>query len=445
MAAAALYFYPRPPRGGRRRNAGCAAAITNFYPRPPRGGRRGCRGSHEPDLCISIHALREEGDQGLFFGAVHGIISIHALREEGDRSVSGRRIRGSHFYPRPPRGGRLACLVFGKNWQNFYPRPPRGGRQQRAHAAGTAQHFYPRPPRGGRRDASQPPKSPAIFLSTPSARRATPCYGDRSNYHPYFYPRPPRGGRPMVSPTEATLSAFLSTPSARRATDLEIVAHLGGGISIHALREEGDTHTKDRKARCKAFLSTPSARRATSAYVTSWLSFLNFYPRPPRGGRPDNYSTVPTLSQISIHALREEGDINGLSEIRRRYEISIHALREEGDRHSPFHKLVTQYFYPRPPRGGRPLQTAETYWQRDISIHALREEGDTRPVLLPAPVSIFLSTPSARRATHRSGGSGKPGSYFYPRPPRGGRPLCTPQPGFPSLISIHALREEGDL
>ena len=33
---------------------------------------------------ISIHALREEGDQGLFFGAVHGIISIHALREEGD-------------------------------------------------------------------------------------------------------------------------------------------------------------------------------------------------------------------------------------------------------------------------------------------------------------------------------------------------------------------------
>ncbi len=34
-----------------------------------------------------------------------------------------------------------------------------------------------------------------------------------------------------------------------------------------------------------------------------------------------------------------------------------------------------------------------------ISIHALREEGDTRPVLLPAPVSIFLSTPSARRAT----------------------------------------------
>ena len=34
-----------------------------------------------------------------------------------------------------------------------------------------------------------------------------------------------------------------------------------------------------------------------------------------------------------------------------------------------------------------------------ISIHALREEGDFRALPLPVHSSIFLSTPSARRAT----------------------------------------------
>ena len=34
----------------------------------------------------------------------------------------------------------------------------------------------------------------------------------------------------------------------------------------------------------------------------------NFYPRPPRGGRPIVFFTSITSYQISIHALREEGD-----------------------------------------------------------------------------------------------------------------------------------------
>ena len=33
---------------------------------------------------------------------------------------------------------------------------------------------------------------------------------------------------------------FLSTPSARRATDRDLLRHNGKEISIHALREEGD-------------------------------------------------------------------------------------------------------------------------------------------------------------------------------------------------------------
>ena len=38
-----------------------------------------------------------------------------------------------------------------------------------------------------------------------------------------------------------------------------------------------------------------------------------------------------------------------------------------------------------------------------ISIHALREEGDIPATFTPMSGSIFLSTPSARRATHFTG------------------------------------------
>ena len=57
-----------------------------------------------------------------------------------------------------------------------------------------------------------------------------------------------------------------------------------------------------------------------------------------------------------------------------------------------------------------------------ISIHALREEGDDDSKLACTELTVFLSTPSARRAT-----VDKVGLYSY------------------ILISIHALREEGDL
>ena len=56
------YFYPRPPRGGRRwASSGCTSA-ANFYPRPPRGGRPNQTGGRLCSRSISIHALREEGD-----------------------------------------------------------------------------------------------------------------------------------------------------------------------------------------------------------------------------------------------------------------------------------------------------------------------------------------------------------------------------------------------
>ena len=56
--------------------------------------------------------------------------------------------------------------------------------------------------------------------------------------------------------------------------------------------------------------------------------------------------------------------------------ISIHALREEGDGRSSPTESTGSNFYPRPPRGGRRFKVAPG-----------------------VRVNLFLSTPSARRAT----------------------------------------------
>ena len=56
---------------------------------------------------------------------------------------------------------------------------------------------------------------------------------------------------------------------------------------------------------------------------------------------------------ISIHALREEGDVGLSSRCQEAFQISIHALREEGDVAAWNRGGWPENFYPRPPRGGR--------------------------------------------------------------------------------------------
>ena len=64
---------------------GMRILLLYFYPRPPRGGRHVASAFFVKRGSISIHALREEGDRRcLQSRAVGRWISIHALREEGD-------------------------------------------------------------------------------------------------------------------------------------------------------------------------------------------------------------------------------------------------------------------------------------------------------------------------------------------------------------------------
>ncbi len=192
--------------------------------------------------------------------------------------------------------------------RHFYPRPPRGGRPRDATTiANGMRNFYPRPPRGGRRWAIWMDALRTPFLSTPSARRATCTLSGHRGPPRYFYPRPPRGGRLNASGMSPHSSGFLSTPSARRATDnrrktarkyqflstpsARRATNNGCSetpqqeISIHALREEGDSAYFQIVPSSSTFLSTPSARRATSLLQPQQTTSWYFYPRPPRGGR----------------------------------------------------------------------------------------------------------------------------------------------------------------
>ena len=315
---------------GDPRPAPRATTRVYFYPRPPRGGRR------------NLHLRQRNGRH----------ISIHALREEGDVWLRPSHTAVGYFYPRPPRGGRPALGAFfvfvwtflstpsarratltksRKSWNWLFLSTPSARRATTGYINGPfpnlisihalreegdlgimlidmmGRNFYPRPPRGGRLIVRFSFHSFIPFLSTPSARRATFLPLVLISSSSYFYPRPPRGGRP-----HSFCAQNVVVP-----------------ISIHALREEGDTFT----------------RRV-------WTGAVYFYPRPPRGGRQKSFSkpaaTAKFLStpsarratfrrmmmlrdhDISIHALREEGDIFA-AHLVQAVKISIHALREEGD------------------------------------------------------------------------------------------------------------------
>ena len=102
----------------------------------------------------------------------------------------------------------------------------------------------------------------ALFLSTPSARRATvrPEHSDRRDLH--FYPRPPRGGRQIFARQNNLRVVFLSTPSARRATG------------------------SSQRMPAASFDFYPRPPRGGRRHRSLWIpSLLDFYPRPPRGGR----------------------------------------------------------------------------------------------------------------------------------------------------------------
>ena len=115
-----------------------------------------------------------------------------------------------------------------------------------------------------------------LFLSTPSARRATVHVVSVLSSLAYFYPRPPRGGRRLAGDALRVLGIFLSTPSARRATGHRACVAAG---------------TRDFYPR------PPRGGRPSYCRHLRWRA-SNFYPRPPRGGRPAEHVLLPAVPQF---------------------------------------------------------------------------------------------------------------------------------------------------
>ena len=182
-------------------------------------------------------------------------ISIHALREEGDSIAFAPLAWQSYFYPRPPRGGRLACVTTLLNCGDFYPRPPRGGR-----------HIFRQ----------------SLAYLIPISIHALREEGDYNSLNGW-----------------ATDIKFLSTPSARRATKLVEQRPRRHYISIHALREEGDRFVRGRLRFTDISIHAPREEGDAWTAVVHTCLISHFYPRPPRGGRQEPVE-VPDISKIFL-------------------------------------------------------------------------------------------------------------------------------------------------
>ena len=148
----------------------------------------------------------------------------------------------------------------------------------------------------------------------------------------------------------------------------------------------------------------------------------DFYPRPPRGGRRLFLVCAALHHLISIHALREEGDlaeVQGRTYFRHFYPrpprggrpgklggafmglLDFYPRPPRGGRPSPgsMPNSATIYFYPRPPRGGRP-DNKPVVEHNSLNFYPRPPRGGRPDESSPSrTLAKFLSTPSARRAT----------------------------------------------
>ena len=311
-----------------------------------------------------------------------------------------------------------------RNEENFYPRPPRGGRPGRfsrpvlkniflstspawgtTHRASGGRHgdrisihvprvgddassvtasilckydFYPRPPRGGRR---------------PPAGFARPALL-------YFYPRPPRGGRRTERVEEGTATEFLSTSPAWGTTSLSQTPLPLSAISIHVPRVGDDT---------------------AAALFT--LTFLNFYPRPPRGGRlyiADNAD--PALAKF-LSTSPAWGTTSACKSCLSWPETFLSTSPAWGTTHDCWCKWLNE----------------ETFLSTSPAWGTTNTGGEAKHTL------TFLSTSPAWGTTRNILLSSRRTGNFYPRPPRGGRRGRARAVQLPAGISIHVPRVGDDM
>ena len=148
--------------------------------------------------------------------------------------------------------------------RHFYPRPPGGGRQREILVLRKLLELFLSTPSGWRATGAMTTVADyAQFLSTPSGWRATAPRRMLIPLTADFYPRPPGGGRPSPKSSVKFWRYFYPRPPGGGRRTLKTWSSAKSGISIHALRVEGDQSTTRNCSRRSTFLSTPSGWRAT--------------------------------------------------------------------------------------------------------------------------------------------------------------------------------------
>ena len=279
-------------------------------------------------------------------------ISIHALREEGDRRLGAAAQVGEGISIH-------ALREEGDRKSDFYTAPA------------------------------------STFLSTPSARRAT-CPLPTTTRSARFLSTPSARRATWLHIRQAGIRLFLSTPSARRATAEPRGVPRRKGISIHALREEGDELRHSAQAR-----------------------HPNFYPRPPRGGRQSTFHASIILLLISIHALREEGDAVALKAVADGNKFLSTPSARRATKIRAWKAGDDEFLSTPSARRATTEEEMNEIFGGFLSTPSARRA--TPQYIVVHSAKLFLSTPSARRATPQRRTSSAVPAYFYPRPPRGGR------------------------
>ncbi len=116
-----------PREGGDAKSAMSCARTVHFNPRPPRGGRLRNADERHQGARISIHAPREGGDRAMLCAILQCTISIHAPREGGDLRLLRLLMAGGISIHAPREGGDVEQITILLPQILFQSTPPARG------------------------------------------------------------------------------------------------------------------------------------------------------------------------------------------------------------------------------------------------------------------------------------------------------------------------------
>ena len=308
-------------------------------------------------LCyISIHAPREGSDvrpSAVSPGAKRFLSTLPARGATGGPLLALLVKAGISIHAPREGSDALHLLTTGYSVRFLSTLPARGATQpHNVPSGGTAKFLSTLPARGATKRDATLAKS-ALFLSTLPARGATRRSSRRLPPHTNFYPRSPRGERQPKHVKTGKRGGFLSTLPARGATRILADLFVDNEISIHAPREGSDLLITD--------MVLPSCY---------------FYPRSPRGERPDKVAVGEiTLKFLSTLPARGATQRRPPAPPAERF---LSTLPARGATISPPSLGVAGGFLSTlPARGATRVRQAQAVKRPQISIHAPREGSDS--------------------------------------------------------------------